>query len=124
MTMAVCPSMKADDYSYLLIEGSDGSQTTVTAVGTVITFADGKMTVHSDGKETTFSLSDMGKMYFTNATGVKTLSLNQLSGEVDIYTTSGIHMGKYSSVSEARTQLGSGIYIVKAQDKTYKMTVK
>ena len=64
-------------------------------------------------------------MYFTTeaATGISNVSSNT-SDEVDVYTIAGIYIGRYSSFASARDRLGSGVYIVKSESRTQKITVK
>lgn len=65
--MAVVLALAARaDYSYLNFVTQDGSETSFTAVGAKITFADGQALVEQDGTTTTFALSDLAEMYFTN----------------------------------------------------------
>ena len=45
-------------------------------------------------------------------------------GSIDIYTISGIHVGKFGSLSQAYTRLANGFYVVKANGKTTKIQIR
>ena len=43
---------------------------------------------------------------------------------VEVFTMTGISMGKYESMKQAQATLEQGIYVVKSKNKTLKITVK
>ena len=44
--------------------------------------------------------------------------------DVEIFTTAGVSMGRFSSLSQAKQALSTGVYIVKQSDRTYKIAIK
>ena len=122
--MAACINIMADDFTYLTVENSDGTTTSMTASGLTITFADGQLKA-SNGSETwTLPLSSLSKMYFSNTDGISEAAQAIDDGEVTAYSTNGIVMGTFSSLDEARSQLKKGIYVIKSGSRTIKITVR
>lgn len=119
-------SVKADDYAYLAFENGDGTTQTLPADGLKITYADGKIVAVSSNGSQTFTLSDLYKMYFANtSTAISDLSADTAgTSAVTVYTISGIQVGHYASLATARANLKAGLYLVKQQQKTFKIAVK
>lgn len=111
----------ASDFPSMVFELKDGSTLRVNSERLTITFDDNNLTAkHSDGSNT-ISLSDLSKLYFTtDAASLIELDANVL-GEVDIYTTGGIHAGHYQSAQEAMNVLPEGVYLIKSGDITLKI---
>ena len=118
-------SSLAYDYPYLAFQTSNGSVTTVAVESLTLTVSGSSLVATNDDGSVTLSLSDLSKMYFTTeaATGISNVSSNT-GNEVDVYTIAGIYIGRYSSFASARDRLGSGVYIVKSESRTQKITVK
>ena len=122
--MAACINIMADDFTYLTVENSDGTTTSMTASGLTITFADGQLKA-SNGSETwALPLSSLSKMYFSNTDGISEAAQAIDDGEVTAYSTYGIVMGTFSCLDEARSQLKKGIYVIKSGSRTIKITVR
>ena len=118
--MLTC-SIHADDYDFLTFEQQDGTKKSITALGTVITFADGQA-VATYGEETyEVTIADLAKMYFSAediTTGIEVVpsvvALPQ-QGE-QWFTTDGRQVPP--------TRLGKGVYIVKKNGQTFKTVVR
>jgi hypothetical protein len=111
-------------YGYLTFQKSDGVEQSVSVEGLKMTFSSGQVVVSSGSSTATFNLSDLSKMYFSDtATGIETVSADA-SGDatVQAWTLSGVSLGSFSSLSEARQKLSKGVYIVKQGEKTFKIT--
>ena len=112
---------QATDYKFLTIEDNTGHATSLSITNLTITFVDGNF-VTNDG--ITLPLSSLSKMYFTETSGITTLT-SEMSGEVTAYSTSGALIGHFSNADEATKSLKKGIYIVKDKNgNTYKTAVK
>ena len=54
----------ADNYEKLILETSEGNKSSITTIGTVITFTDGKLTAVNGEERQEIDLLSMHKMYF------------------------------------------------------------
>lgn len=124
--MAFALSVQAADYDYLAFRSNDGTVACLSVSNLKITFSNGLLVAVNSETNQTFSLSDLNKMYFTNSTVtniVETLPTDS-NTEVEVFTTSGVSMGRFSNLQQARQMLSMGVYIVKQSDKIYKIAVK
>lgn len=106
---------KAQDYTYLTFQTTDGTKISVPASSLTITISGTSLTAGSQ----TFVLSNLSKMYFSNdneSTGVSTLDSEQLDGTSEIYDLNG------RKISKANLQ--KGVYIVKSKNGTCKIAQK
>lgn len=109
----------AADYKYLTLENSDGSKVSLAASGLTLTFSDGNL-VANDG--TTLPLSSLAKMYFTETSGITTVT-GSTSSVMKAYTLSGVLAGTYAENQDI--SLPKGIYIIKDQQgNTHKITIR
>ena len=113
---------KAADYQYLVFTLSDGTTQAVTATNLSITFTDGNL-VATNGSATlaTLPLASLTQMEFSNegTTGIQDISVNQLvtDSNTTIYDLNGRQMPQGA-------QLPKGVYILKNNNKTFKVTIK
>lgn len=122
---AIAAAASAADYSHLVLRLTDGSETTVKASGTRFNIADGQLTVsHADGSSV-FALTDLASMAFINdPASIEAIETSDCT-EVDVYTTAGIHVGRYASPTEARRAIdAAGVYIIKGKNATAKMLIR
>jgi len=116
-------SASAYDYPYLAFKTTDGTVQTVSVESLKLTIADGVLTATNGDGSKTFTISDLSKMYFSadesGVTGIKQVTTS--ATEVKVYSLSGMQMGSYRSVAEARTALKSGLYVIVEEGKSYKM---
>ena len=83
ITLALAMPTWADDYNKLTFEQNSGNKTTITSVGTVITFDGNTLTAVNGDEQCTLTLSELRKMFFTSgATGLLGDANND--GEVNI----------------------------------------
>jgi hypothetical protein len=126
LMMAGILQAKAYDYPYLVFLNSEGTATFFAVESLSITINDGKLVAtNADGSQT-FSLSDLSKMFFsktTEITGINDINTNG-SQEVEVFTTGGVKLGKFESITSAKTSLKPGIYVIKNSQKTYRIAVK
>ena len=113
---------QAGDYTYLTFESTDGAKVSVdvSSLPVTINLDNSTLTIGNQ----TFVLADLSKMYFSTSdettTGIKEiddLQIDDLRSEsTNIYDLQG------HKVTEA--QMWKGVYIVKTNNRTYKMVVR
>lgn len=124
---AVVETAQAYDYPYLTLQKSDGTEQSVAVEQLKLTFSDGQLVLSNSDGTTTISLSDLSKMYFsTSATAGISTQITEATDDspVEVYTLSGMSIGSFESVAEAKKQLKAGIYVMKSKTRTLKITVK
>lgn len=121
----------ADDYPYLMFQTADGSTTAVTASDLTITFSDGKLIATNAEGTQTLNLTNLSKMYFSatgDANAIEDVKadgqLNMSQEPVEVFTLTGISIGKYDTLQQAKSSLSQGIYVVKSASRTLKIAVK
>lgn len=119
-------SAKADDYKSLIFQTSDGATTSVDLSSLVLTISNGKLTVTNTSGTQSFTLTDLSKMYFSSngTTGIENITTNDVNEKLSVYDVSGRKIGDYKSIDSAKSSLKQGMYIVKANSKTFKIVVK
>lgn len=109
---------QAADYQYLTIEKNDGTAHSLTAMGLSITYTDTQLTATNGSETATFTLSEVSRMYFSNtkeATGIET-TVAENGNSAEVYDLNGRRV--------TTGNLQKGVYIVKENGKTRKITVK
>ena len=116
---------QAYDYPYLVFQNIEGSTTVMAVESLTITISDGKLiATNTDGTQT-FTLTDLSKMFFTQAADLTGISSTETTDEaVEVFTTGGMKLGKFQDVSTAKASLKPGLYILKSKSKTTKFLVK
>lgn len=121
-------AVSADEYSYLAFQKTDGTVQTVSVESLSLTIADGVLTATNADGSKTFTLADLTSMYFSaeqsDVTSIEKIETAQQGSQVTVYSLTGMQMGRYQSVAAARTALKSGVYVVEANGKRYKMSMK
>lgn len=115
LTFMIGAQAYADEYTYLTFETATGEKTSVSLKGLAIKISGATLTVG----EQTFLLSNLGKMYFSNSnetTGVSQITKEELDDAQDIYDLKGNKITK--------EQMQKGIYVVKKNGATYKITAR
>ena len=110
---------QADGYTYLTLETTDGTKTSVdvSSLPVTINLDNATLTIGSQ----TFALADLSKMYFSTqseTTGIETIDNGQwtMDNSAEFYDLQGHKVTK--------AQMKKGVYIVKTNSKTYKIVVK
>lgn len=117
---------KADDYNYLTFETADGAMQSIVIDNLNVTFSEGNIVAVAGEDNLTVPLADMTKMYFTaephNETAISEAA--KVETGVSVFSVSGVFVGRYANAQDAYSRLGKGLYVVKTNGKTYKMTVR
>lgn len=109
---------QAGDYTYLTFESTDGAKVSVdvSSLPVTINLDNSTLTIGNQ----TFVLADLSKMYFSTSdettTGIKEITSATLDEATDIYELQGHKVTK--------EQMKKGVYIVKTNNRTYKMVVR
>ena len=119
-------SVHAGDFTYLTFRSIDGTEISFAVSQLKITFSNGQLVAANSESNQTISLSELNKMYFTNAAVTNIEEAQPIADETDVevFTTLGVSVGQFSSLSQAKQALSMGVYIVKQSDKTYKIAIK
>jgi hypothetical protein len=124
-------SMKADgEFPYLTFVGSDGTVTSlgVESLEMTVTEDGNLVAVNSDGSKT-FTLTSLAKMYFSTgdestASRITMTEAESTENEVEVFTLTGISLGKFTNSTKAKESLKHGVYILKSKSQTFKITVR
>lgn len=122
---ALALPVSADDYTYLTLTLQDNQQQSLVASGLTLTFSGSNMIATVNGTSTTFALSDLQSMAFTSeAASVDKLTVDTANGPLHVYSLQGIDFGEFDNIEQLRSQCGKGVYVVKQNGKTLKITVE
>jgi len=119
LTVASSLSVQAYDYPYLVLETSDGTTTAFSVESLCLTISDGTLKVTNSSGTKSFDPSTLSKMYFsTDGTtdGIQNLDEAVQSGDAQVYDLQGRKV--------SLDQMMRGIYVIKTQNSTRKVTVK
>jgi len=111
-------SVQAYDYPYLAFQHTDGTIKTLSVESLTITVSNGQLVATNGDGSTTFTLSDLSKMYFSTegTTGINTIENSSSAGETEIYDLQGRKV--------SRSEMKTGIYVIKTKNGTRKVNVK
>ena len=118
-------TVHAEDYYYLTIVETDGTKTSLTAVGLSLTFSSDKLTLTNayTDESKTIALSDLASMNFSNndeTTGIRSIQTEESISIEDadaVFTLQGQKL-------PASTPLKKGVYLVRKGTKTQKLQVR
>ena len=116
MMMMGTLAMQAGDYPYLTFETTDGNKVSVSTESLTLTVSGTTLTAGNQS----FTLVNLSRMYFSTSdettTGISETMTVDLNEVTDIYDLKGNKVSK--------SQMQKGVYIVKTNKGTFKMTVK
>ncbi len=128
LALASLQSVQADEYGYLVFQTTSGDKVSMAVSNLKMTIADGQLLAVNSLTNETFALSGLNKMYFSyteeTTDGIRQLTDDDATEDVDVYTISGTSLGHYARLSDARALMRNGVYVVKHGNKTYKLSVK
>lgn len=118
-------SANAWEYPYLTFVDANGKATSYSVERLRVTVADGALTLTNADGTATLAPASLATMRFSatsEGTDGITKTQNDKTAKVEVFTTAGVSLGTFSSKAEAQQSLAKGVYIVKAEGKTTKMT--
>lgn len=112
-------------YNYLVFTTQDGTEKAITVENLKLSFVDGQLVVDNGVESQTYSLTSLSKMFFSENTvdGIVETVING-NEDVDVFTVSGIWMGKFGNVDDAKKSLQRGVYVLKQGKTTSKIAIK
>lgn len=120
--LAACSLAYADSSLQLVFETSDGQKVSMDAQSIVMNITNGNLSVTNAESTQSFPLSALTKMYFSNSSaGIDGISIDNITGDVEVYTTDGASAGSFDSVESAKKTLSPGYYLIKQGTKTFKV---
>jgi hypothetical protein len=114
-------------YKYLVLTDAQGNTTSVSTDGLTLRVPDGNLVATNSLGTATFALSQLASMAFSESATSAVTAINALPGNdapIEAFTTGGVSMGTFGSMSQLRATLSKGVYIVKQNGTTKKITVK
>lgn len=124
LTLLAVTAASADNYSYLAFQTTDGSTRNIGVESLEMTFSDGKLIASNGTESLEISVADLTRMFFSSeATAIKDISLDADS-PVKVYTVEGVCVGSYDNMANASANMGKGVYIVKGEKTTHKITIR
>jgi len=113
-------------YKYLVVTSADGTQTALGSDGLKLSFADGQMTAASSTDNKSFTLTSLASMQFAETASTTAIDSSMTADglPMEAYTLSGMFVGTFHSMSALQSQLRSGVYVVKQNNKSSKIIVK
>ncbi|WP_141241302.1 hypothetical protein [Prevotella sp. 885] len=124
LTLLAVTAASADNYSYLAFQTADGSTRSIGVESLEMTFSDGKLIASNGTESLEISVADLTRMFFSSeATAIKDISLDADS-PVKAYTVEGVCVGSYDNMASASANMGKGVYIVKGEKTTHKITIR
>lgn len=124
----------AQSYDYLVLQKANGNTVDLKVDGLKLTFEKGNLVAsYNDAAETTVSLADMAKMYFsTQATGIENAAaadkaeVSVVNGKLQVNAPAGTKVDVYA-VDGRKVNAGNlvkGTYVVRMNNKSVKVLVK
>ena len=114
----------AYEFQYLTLETTEGSSVNITCEKLEMKVDDSQSLIVSNAEGTqTFKLSTLEKMYFSGQTGTDAV-ITVADGPVTLYSTAGVCLGSYENIRAAVADVAPGVYVVKANGLTSKISVK
>ena len=131
LTGAFAASADSYTYPYICFQKADSSVVALGVNSLEITFSDGKLVATNAETTRTLSVADLSRMYFSaDDTGIDDLPTgvnfpdSETSGKASVYTPAGVLVGTYSTLTEAKAAAKGGVYIIRQNGKTLKVTAK
>lgn len=116
---------RAESQLYLVFETTNGSKIPFNAQNLIMNVNGTVLDVTNDETSAKLTLSELTKMYFsTDISAINSPEISPKSESVEIFSLSGISLGKHSSSEEAKKALSTGVYIFKSESGTSKSSVK
>lgn len=124
LAFAAMITAKADGYPYLLFQMTNGTVYSMSVESLSMNIDNGQLVVTNSEETQTFTLAELGKMFFSESTTNIGEIFSTDSGEVAVYTVTGAFLGNYSNAKEALKTLKSGMYLLRTKSNTIKIAVQ
>ena len=122
--VALAMSAAAAEYPALAFELADGTVRSVSAANLSMTFAGGNLVADHAAGRLEIPVADLRKFYFTGGqASVADVALDA-DEAVEVYSATGMRMGRYSSEADAKADLPAGLYVMKSASRIFKTVVR
>lgn len=121
ISMMLSLSAWADGYRWLTFRMTDGTDVSVAAEDISIDYASGSLKLSSATVNQEIPVDKIYSMRFASELSGMDDVMSATDMSIDCFTLSGIWIGRYSSLVEARKALRSGVYIAKSDKKVIKL---
>lgn len=112
----------AVEYPWLSFVMMDNTEISVAADNLSINYSDKTLTLKSATVDQSIAVDRIKSMQFrSDLSGIDGINIDGAEEPATYYNTSGIEVGSFASVEEARESLPAGIYIVKNSVKSFKI---
>ncbi len=129
------------EYPYLTFVSEDGSVKSISvqnvnssssseSVTLELTISDGSLVAKNSEGTTLFTLSDLSKMYFSLTDessitdGIDNPKSELKSSAIEVFSLSGISLGKFTDIESVKSKMSPGVYILKMSDQQIKISIK
>ncbi|MDE6548160.1 MAG: hypothetical protein K2L22_04100 [Muribaculaceae bacterium] len=113
----------AEAFPWLTFRMTDDIELSVAAENLTINYKDGNLILSSSVVDKTIPANQIKSMRFSSTPAGINEVIDFKSSAGDYYNLSGLKVGNFASIEAARNVLPSGIYIVKNDQKTFKVTL-
>lgn len=112
----------AESFVGLMFTDQIGTSIAVALDGLNITYIEDKAVITNSSGTTELPLASLASMQFTTTLSASDIVVG--NEPVDVFSTTGVCEGRFSSIEAAKVSLNSGIYIVKSASAVIKIAVK
>lgn len=127
LAMTATLAVHAEDYAYpyLMFQTADGTKVSMAVESLQLMFKDGQLVATNGDGTQQFTLTSLSKMFFSENSAAGITDVMTDNEEVEVFNLSGMQLGTYASISDAKSVLKRGIYVFKTRNgKSIKMAVK
>ena len=126
LTVVGCSLMAhAADYPYLVFTNTEDVNTILSISNMTLTVSGNQLIVtNAEGTES-FVLTDLKSMQFSADGSVTALdNVINTEAEMEVYTLTGVRLGRFDNLEDARRQIGQGTYLISDGKNTQKIVIQ
>ncbi|MGN1263550.1 MAG: hypothetical protein ACI4TW_05890 [Prevotella sp.] len=118
-------SAHAYEYPYLTFQKDDGTTVSMGVESLTLTIADGQLVAQNVDSYTTFTLTELSRMFFSNdPSGISDIANDAKSAAVEVFTTAGTRVGRFPNMAKAKENLSRGIYVIRTNGNALKTVIR
>ncbi len=121
LAFALPMMMAAADYPWLTFLMADNTELSVASDNLEINYSDGNLQLTSATVDQSIPVNQIKSMRFTTLSSAIDEIADDFTSPADYFTLSGVCVGRFATLDEARSSLPAGIYIGKSESKTLKV---
>ena len=116
LALLVCAVIaQAGEYAYLVFVNQNNDTTALSVTDMTLSVNENSLSVTNAEGTVNFTLTDLQFMQFMTEDGQMAMSIDNIldaNAPIDVYTISGVKVGRYNSLLEAAGVLGKGSYVI------------